>query len=1071
MRFRSVVVGLLSLFAAAAAEGQLNATGTWIGTYTSTSACDGRPVSSSGSVQVFLVQSGTSVSGTILVTAAISDCDPGPALPLALSLSGTASGNILTMTTTFIGGSGTVTASITGNSMDASLSFGDSMSHGTLTRASSATPASALSGSYTGSYTQSVLPCGRPPQTANTGSASASITQVGGGITGTLHIVGVRDYFLNTNNACVFTTAAYDIFLSAQVSGSTIAGIAFTPEDTEPSPFSGTVSGNTISGTVIGQAIDNESVTFNVTRGGSSSAAPQITSFSATPPTIRLGQGAVLSWSTVSATSVTIDNGIGVVAASGNRAVAPTATTTYTLTATQGTTATATATAKVEVLTAPLVNVNALPQSMLQVAGSSGGSTSYTLTNSGGTATSITLTQNGSFFTQSPASFTLQPGGSQTVTIAGTAQAAGFYEGTSVPSGTGVPAGFQIVVKLLSAAAPSGTVTADPTANRIDVTAGGSVGFKNNGTARLTGVVNSDQPWLIPGITSVTLDPGQTATITFTTDRTKRPDAASLAGSTEGNLTLTFLSGVGSSFAKAPQQVSGTIPSVSIVKVVDTVQPSVTTSGIPTLATGEIGLIIPGVGHVTGTGGALFVSDVSVLNPLGSKTIDDVKFYYAPLTASASAARTTSLPSVPGQTSISVADVVKNVFNGTNEVGTLHLRSRDADKLSVAATVLSTTTTNGTFGNTVPVFRSDRTAGAGSSIVLTGLRKDATTHTNLYVQETAGSAAVVQIEFLAADGSTVGAARPADAIEGFRLLQLVNIVPANAVAAVITNNSTAGGRIVAYATPVDEVSGDTWAIADWSTTLGYTPSETVIIPVAGTVHGANNTFYRTDVAITNRGATPVSGALKYVSRTGATTEKTISLGSKQSSILADVIGTTFGLTADSTGYLMFTPGGGLAIASRTFTTAGSSPGTFGTGVPALSLSSAMRAGGTRPIAGLNDAARSTVVASRAGTFRTNVALMETSGAPVTVRVTFRFTFAAGAKTQGTGSASRAYAMNGNQFLLLNSIAGEILGPARLTYGDLTNVEVDFQVINGAGSVMLFTSSVDNATGDSILRTE
>ena len=118
-----------------------------------------------------------------------------------------------------------------------------------------------------------------------------------------------------------------------------------------------------------------------------------------------------------------------------------------------------------------------------------------------------------------------------------------------------------------------------------------------------------------------------------------------------------------------------------------------------------------------------------------------------------------------------------------------------------------------------------------------------------------------------------------------------------------------------------------------------------------------------------------------------------------------------------------------------------------------------------------DAARTTVVAGRPGTFRTNFGLMETSGKPVTVRVTLRFNFPAGAKAQGIGAASRDYPLNGNQFLMLNSIAGEILGVARLQYGDLTNVEADFQVISGVGSVLLFTSSVDNATGDSILRTE
>ena len=97
--------------------------------------------------------------------------------------------------------------------------------------------------------------------------------------------------------------------------------------------------------------------------------------------------------------------------------------------------------------------------------------------------------------------------------------------------------------------------------------------------------------------------------------------------------------------------------------------------------------------------------------------------------------------------------------------------------------------------------------------------------------------------------------------------------------------------------------------------------------------------------------------------------------------------------------------------------------------------------------------------------------METTGSPVTVRVTFRFTFPAGQKAQGTGAASRDYQLNPNQFLLLNSISSEILGPARLQFGDLSSVEADFQVTAGSGAVMLFTSSVDNGTGDSILRTE
>jgi len=61
-------------------------------------------------------------------------------------------------------------------------------------------------------------------------------------------------------------------------------------------------------------------------------SAPTAT-FSANPTTIAQGGSSTLSWSATNATSVSISNGIGPVAASGSLAVQPAATTTYTLTA------------------------------------------------------------------------------------------------------------------------------------------------------------------------------------------------------------------------------------------------------------------------------------------------------------------------------------------------------------------------------------------------------------------------------------------------------------------------------------------------------------------------------------------------------------------------------------------------------------------------------------------------------------------------------------------------------------------------------------------------------------------
>jgi hypothetical protein len=61
---------------------------------------------------------------------------------------------------------------------------------------------------------------------------------------------------------------------------------------------------------------------------------PRIILFSGAPQNINAGQSATLTWAVENATSVSINNGPGVVALSGSQSVSPASTTTYTLTAT-----------------------------------------------------------------------------------------------------------------------------------------------------------------------------------------------------------------------------------------------------------------------------------------------------------------------------------------------------------------------------------------------------------------------------------------------------------------------------------------------------------------------------------------------------------------------------------------------------------------------------------------------------------------------------------------------------------------------------------------------------------------
>ena len=104
---------------------------------------------------------------------------------------------------------------------------------------------------------------------------------------------------------------------------------------------------------------------------GVSPTLPTVT-LSASPASITSGAASTLTWSSTNATTVSINQGIGTVAASGTRSVSPTATTTYTVTATNAAgSVTATATVTVTAApTLPTVTLSASPASITSGAAS-----------------------------------------------------------------------------------------------------------------------------------------------------------------------------------------------------------------------------------------------------------------------------------------------------------------------------------------------------------------------------------------------------------------------------------------------------------------------------------------------------------------------------------------------------------------------------------------------------------------------------------------------------------------------------------------------------------------------------
>jgi hypothetical protein len=171
-----------------------------------------------------------------------------------------------------------------------------------------------------------------------------------------------------------------------------------------------------------------------VTIGGQ---LPVIESFNASPASISAGDTSSLSWTVSGATSVSIDQGIGNVALSGSRAVAPAATTVYTMTAFSSA-GTVTATTEVIVAAAaptptglPVVNSFTATPSIISLGDSSG--LSWNVSN----ATSVSI-NNGVGNVALSGSTVVSPPTTTTYTLTAT-NASGSLTATALVQVSGVP--------------------------------------------------------------------------------------------------------------------------------------------------------------------------------------------------------------------------------------------------------------------------------------------------------------------------------------------------------------------------------------------------------------------------------------------------------------------------------------------------------------------------------------------------------------------------------------------------------------------------------------------------------
>src|SRR5262249_39282608 len=226
---------------------------------------------------------------------------------------------------------------------------------------------------------------------------------------------------------------------------------------------------------------------------------------------------------------------------------------------------------------------------------------------------------------------------------------------------------------------------------------------------------------------------------------------------------------------------------------------------------------------------------------------------------------------------------------------------------------------------------------------------------------------------------------------------------------------------------------------------------TVTIPVAASIHGANNTFFHSDVWLFNRSFTSQNSVtLTYhcFGGGGCGAPQQVLLNPRQAKLIVDIIGTLF--NAPETGGAIDLSwdsfNGSVTARSRLFTP--TSPPSYGFGVPAMPAGSATSRAAFVGIAGSG--------ASLASGFRSNAGAYNPNPVPVTVT----FTLYDGSTGAQIGSPFiRVWAPF--EAAQVSNLTASLGAPGVVT----TNAVL--VAVSSGGDVFFYAATVDNLSGDSL----
>lgn len=455
--------------------------------------------------------------------------------------------------------------------------------------------------------------------------------------------------------------------------------------------------------------------------------------------------------------------------------------------------------------------------------------------------------------------------------------------------------------------------------------------------------------------------------------------------------------------------------------------------------------VIPVATHAPGANGTFYVTDLRVVNAGAADATAELSF--APAGASRPPETTVTID-VPAGATKRLDDVVLGTFGVAEGFGRVVVRS--ASKLLVSARTYNAAAT-GTFGQYEPAaLPTDTTRFGAPPLRLLGITRSADFRTNLGLVEASGRAGVaVRVTVRDDAGSVVGLLTTELSAGG--MVQVPDIPGAAGVPAEVTRmrlevSVTGGGTLAAYASVVDNRSGDAVFVPGRPSPVN---GGVQIVPGVARAAGANGSFWRTDLDLENPLGVARTVDLAFL-REGAdgtaAPEVTVELAPYESRRLEDVVGTLFA-TEGAGAIRVETPAtqAGLLVTGRTYTVdaGGASYGQF---VAARGAVDALGAGRTQLLAGLGSTAN----------FRTNAGFVNASASAA--RVSWTIVDPAGVAWPGGTVDVAPWSQTTVGDLHVDAPSGGRL--------DLPEARVVFGADGGA--VIGWMSVVDNRTNDPVL---